>query len=42
MDAEAVRTLKSALEEGLRRLARAWAAYQPSIEPGRQSLSVVV
>lgn len=31
-----------ALEEGLRRLARAWAAYQPSIEPGRQSLSVVV
>jgi DNA-binding transcriptional MocR family regulator len=34
--------LPSALEEGIRRLARAWAAYVPAREPRRQTLEVIV
>jgi DNA-binding transcriptional MocR family regulator len=34
--------LPSALEEGVRRLAQAWAAYVPAREPRRQSLEVIV
>jgi hypothetical protein len=30
------------LEEGIRRLARAWAAYQPEVELRRDRLTVIV
>jgi DNA-binding transcriptional MocR family regulator len=30
------------LEEGLRRLAQAWSAYRPGVEPRRQSLAIIV
>ncbi|MBV9578231.1 MAG: PLP-dependent aminotransferase family protein, partial [Chloroflexi bacterium] len=32
----------SAMEEGVRRLARAWQAYVPLMEPERQALTVIV